>query len=411
MPSLDVFFQEWHAYKTSGQRSLSRAQALMDELELTPQRPPVLGVVGSKGKGTTATYASAHLAAAGLRVVTVTGPSFRSYRERIRLDGTAVDERELSGVAAELARAQQRLPESDGSYLAPNGLFLLGGLLHARNSGADVCVLEAGMGGHGDELRLIGPSLVAASAVFAEHVGKLGDTVAEIAAEKAAVAGPATRAVVRLPQTADAAESFDRTVDEVSGGRVRPEVVPGAEDADVPPRRFLPPGLSADSARLGWHGAGRMLELLDRPAVSPSRRDEVASTVRLPARLSRHRWQATEVMVDSAINRTGVRTALEHARALWPRIDRVVVCLPDHKDLDGAVRELGELPATAAVLPESHLRFERPLPQHWDRVPAEALTADALAAMGEYVLVLGTVYFTGRVLDAIGADTDRLFSA
>ena len=133
--------------------------------------------------------------------------------------------------------------------------------------------------------------------------------------------------------------------------------------------------------------------------------------MRLPGRLSAHRVAETELIVDSAINGTGVRAAVRHARQRWPRIDRVLICLPDHKDVGGAARELGSLPVTAATLPESHLRFTRALPGHWDRVEADRLTRDGLTGMGSYVLVLGTVYFTGRVLDLIGADTERLFSA
>ncbi len=133
MASIDVFFQEWRERRPGRQRSLSRAADLMRELGFPePSGVPVLGVVGSKGKGTTATYASAHLAAAGLRVVTVTGPSFRAHRERVRVNGLASGDAEIAALAEEIEAARRRLLPADGGYLAPSGLFHIAGLLRAR---------------------------------------------------------------------------------------------------------------------------------------------------------------------------------------------------------------------------------------------------------------------------------------
>ncbi|WP_047869467.1 folylpolyglutamate synthase [Nocardiopsis sp. RV163] len=436
MPSLDPFFYEWAQRRPGQTRSLERAAALMRVLDLDAGRPPVLGVVGSKGKGSTATTAAAALSSAGLRTVLVTGPSFRSYRERVRVDGTSVAGGELDALGERIAAARRELSsvEESGGYLAPSGLFLVAGLLRAREVGADVCVLEAGMGGHRDELRLVGPEVVALGRVFAEHVGVLGDTVAQIAREKARVTGERTRALVRLPQTAEAAAAADAALAETTGGRVRAEVVdpdrPGAE----PPPGLRPPGLSAASGVLGTAVAARMLDHLGRPPLDRERLHAVLGTVRLPGRLSRHAVPAgaggasgrlggtsgggpvgggtapeAEVLVDSAIDRNGVAAALAHARGLWGGVDHVLLCLPDHKDVSGAVEALGDLPVTAVRLPEAHLRFEYALPDRWGRMDAADLSPAALRALGERVLALGTVYFTGRVLEAVDAPTDRLF--
>ncbi|MFD6953270.1 hypothetical protein A6A08_08285 [Nocardiopsis sp. TSRI0078] len=435
MPSLEPFFTEWARRRPGQARSLERAAALMRALGLDAGRAPVLGVVGSKGKGAAATTAAAALSSAGLRTVLVTGPSFRSYRERVRVDGTSVADAELDALGARIDAARRGLPsvEESGGYLAPSGLFLVAGLLHAREVGADVCVLEAGMGGHRDELRLVGPEVVALGRVFAEHVGVLGDTVEEIAREKARVAGERTRALVRLPQTAGVAAEVDAALAGATGGRVRAEVVdpelPGVE----PPPGLRPPGLSSASGVLGTAAAARMLDHLGRPPLDRERLHAVLGTLRLPGRLSRHTVPAgearsgtgagsagkarsgtgaapdAEVLVDSAIDRAGVAAALAHARGLWGRVDHVLLCLPDHKDVSGAVEVLGGLPVTAVRLPEAHLRFGHALPGHWDRMDADGLSRAALRSLGPRVLALGTVYFTGRVLEAVDAPTDRLF--
>ncbi|MEU5859372.1 hypothetical protein [Nocardiopsis dassonvillei] len=454
MRSLDPFFSEWAQRRPDRPRdrtgSLERATALMRVLGLDTRRPPVLGVVGSKGKGSTATTAAAALASAGLRTVLVTGPSFRSYRERVRVDGTSVSDAELDVLGARIDAARRELPtvEEFGGHLAPSGLFLMAGLLRAIEVGADVCVLEAGMGGHRDELRLVGPEVVALGKVFAEHVGVLGDTVAQIAREKARVAGERTRALVRLPQTAEVAAAADAALAEATGGRVRAEVVDPDRPGVEPPPGLRPPGLSAASGVLGTAAAARMLDHLGRPPLDRERLHAVLGTVRLPGRLSRHTVPGeaaeasgrvggapgraggvsggadgdpvgggstpdaeadAEVVVDSAIDRNGVAAALAHVRGLWGGVDHVLLCLPDHKDVSGAVEVLGDLPVTAVRLPEAHLRFEHALPGHWGRMDAADLSPAALRALGERVLALGTVYFTGRVLEAVDAPTDRLF--
>ncbi|WP_026127023.1 folylpolyglutamate synthase/dihydrofolate synthase family protein [Nocardiopsis xinjiangensis] len=413
MPRLDPFFAEWSARRPGQRRSLKRAAALMRELELDRHKVPVLGVVGSKGKGTAATYAAAALAASGTGTVLVTGPSLRSYRERVRRDGSSITEQELAGLASALEEARRSLApvsEFDG-YLAPSGMFLIAGLLHARDTGAQVCVLEAGMGGHRDELRLIGPEVVALGKVFGEHLGVLGGTVPEIAREKARVAGAHTRNLVSLPQTPEVEEAVGSALTEATGDVVRAETVdPGSEGA-WPPPDLRPPGLSAASGVLGVAAAERMLGLMGRESAPADRLARVLGGVRLPARLSRHAvpGHSGEIIVDSAINGEGVAAALAHARELWGGVDHVLLCLPDHKDVDGAEAALTGVPVTAVRLPEAHLRFDHALPDHWARTDADRVTPETVSALGERVLALGTVYFTGRALEAVEAATDTLF--
>lgn len=389
-----MFYREWERRAPGETRDLGRARALADVLGILEPGVPVLAVVGSKGKGTAATYASAFLGAAGLRVCTVTSPALRSDRERIRIDGKAVSGEELVILADALERAIAELPPPSGGYLSPSGLFTIGGVLHARGAGADAIVLEAGMGGRSDEAGLFPPDVAAITPIFREHAGVLGDTPAEIAAEKLGVAGPATH-VVSAPQSAEVAAVL---------GAVE-FVEPGAAGI---PADLLPAGLGRAGAELGVVAARRLPGVAEPPAGSVR---EVLSSVVLPGRLSWHDvpGSATRLLVDSAVDGTGVAAALAAAREAWGTIDHVVVCLPDHKDLDGAITELDALPVTFVRLPLPHLRFTHPLPPGWDTVGSHAITPASLATLGHRVLVLGTVYFTGFVLDVVDAGTERLY--
>ena len=87
----------------------------------------------------------------------------------------------------------------------------------------------------------------------------------------------------------------------------------------------------------------------------------------------------------------------------------MLICLPDHKDVQGAISELAGLPVTFVRLPDEHLRFTHPLPAGWAVIDTAQLTREFVAGLGRRVIALGTVYFAGRVLDLVDADTDRLF--
>jgi dihydrofolate synthase/folylpolyglutamate synthase len=163
-PVDEPFFRELLRGRARGaKQSKVRAQAFLeallcpryDDLRRTPV--PLVVVIGSKGKGTTAAYASAALAAAGLRVSTLTSPGFRSHRERIRVDGQSITPTKLAMLAMAIAQTLERcgndLP-NDG-YLSPAGLFTMAGILHFLDIACDALVFEAGMSGRSDEVSLL----------------------------------------------------------------------------------------------------------------------------------------------------------------------------------------------------------------------------------------------------------------
>ncbi|MFD0536610.1 hypothetical protein ACFQY7_25690 [Actinomadura luteofluorescens] len=243
---MEVFFREWERRAPGETRDVGRARALASALGLLAPGVPVLTVVGSKGKGTAATYASAFLGAAGLRVCTVTSPGLRSNRDRIRVDGRAVSAEELASLADVLGEAVAALPPPSGGYLSPSGLFTIAGVLHARRVGADALVLEAGMGGRSDEVALFPPDVAAITPVFREHAGVLGDTPAEIAEEKLGVAGPRTR-VLSAPQSAEVARVLGAVEFVGPGGSGLPRTCfPPVSGARRPNSAWSPPAASPE---------------------------------------------------------------------------------------------------------------------------------------------------------------------
>jgi dihydrofolate synthase / folylpolyglutamate synthase len=203
-------------------------------------------------------------------------------------------------------------------------------------------------------------------------------------------------------------EAIASTVADRTGGRVKPYLIgTGGIPADL-----LPTGHGRRNAELGRTAADRLLEAIGRPRPSPDRLNRVLSSVRLPGRLSWHHVAGTDttLLVDSAIDRSGAASALAEAYRRWDRVDHVLACLPDHKDVAGVAAELTGLPVTYVRMPSyRHLSFTHPVPEQWTVVDDGELSREHLASLGERVLALGTVYFIGRLLDLTDADTERLW--
>lgn len=366
---------------------------------------PLLTLVGSKGKGTAAAYASAVLGATGRRVVTVTSPSFRTNRERIRLDGAAISAAEMAALSSRLSVAMSRLaPSETDGYLSPSGLFILAGMVFARSREADFVVLEAGRGGKSDEAALFAPTVAAITPIFEEHVGELGATVEEIAGNKAAIARPQTRAVLSAPQRPAVTRAVRAAVAESSGATVE---FPELRDPDT---GSLPAGLGTVNARLGCAAAWRLLEVTETAPPAAAALGAALTSMNLPGRLSWHRTGPTAILLDQAVTREGVATALALAEHRWGRVDRVLVSLSDDKDLRGVIAELAGRPVGFVRLDRPHLRFERQLPASWTPVAETDLTSEALSRLGRHVVAVGTASFVALLLELLDVPTERLYT-
>jgi dihydrofolate synthase/folylpolyglutamate synthase len=347
-----------------------------------------LVVVGSKGKGTTATYAAATLRSAGLRVGLITSPGYRSHRERVRLDGVALTPAEFAAMASSLSAALSSLPpRSPGSgYVSPTGAFTLAGLTWLVGRDVDALVVEAGMGGASDESSLTLPSVVAVTPIFEEHLGVIGDDLAAVARDKAGTINPFTRSVVSAPQS--------------------PAVVPVIEAALTPLPEAAPEGgarfapvsgaassLVAVNAAVGCSAAQEYLRVLGRdpaPAELPE--------VRLPGRQSLHGLDDQTWAVDSAISPVGIQEALAWCRAEVGDPTTILLSIPDTKDHEACLQALAGQPVIQVRSRAPHLTYPPDLP-----------TLTQLPPLGDRVLALGTISFIGEVLDLLDVDMERLF--
>lgn len=346
LPADRVFFEEWRRLHTLAKRSVPRALLLAQTMDVDLRGLPSIVVVGSKGKATAATCASAALAAAGHRVGTITSPPILTNRERIRVDGLATDDRTYSEIAARVEAGSRRLPVPADGYLSPAGMYMVAGIDHFQRTGCDVIVVEAGMGGRSDEVSLLDPLILAVTPIFLEHVGILGNTVDEITAEKLGAAGPRTTIV--------------RETDAAGTG--------------LAAARLFDPGATLEGMQV--HLPGRMTTHIDGEG---------------------RRW-----LVDAAVDSVGVARAVHHAQD--PQF--VVVSLPDGKDiartaewLDAHMRDrwIPVIPPMA-----EHLSYEA-----WGSrsVPWKPSLVEPYRS----VVAAGSWSFMSAVLPPLGVDNERAF--
>jgi dihydrofolate synthase/folylpolyglutamate synthase len=162
---------------------LSRIQRLLAALDDPHKKlPPVVHVAGTNGKGSVVAYLRAMLEASGYWTHVYTSPHLVRFNERIRLAGKPIDDDYLRDVLmrVEKANAGQPITFFEATTAAA--------FLAFAETPADIVILETGLGGRLDATNVVErPALTVLTPIAMDHMEYLGDTLAAIAAEKAAI--------------------------------------------------------------------------------------------------------------------------------------------------------------------------------------------------------------------------------
>lgn len=189
--------------------SLDRIHRLLEAMDRPDRRlPPLIHIAGTNGKGSTTAYLRAMLEASGKRVHTYTTPHLVRFHERIRLaelGGSGfVDEETLNAALLEAERANGGKPITHFEITTAAAMAIF-----ARVP-ADILLLEVGLGGRLDATNVVSDPLACViTPVSIDHENYLGDTITEIAGEKAGIIKPG-RPVIVGPQTDEAMDVIER---------------------------------------------------------------------------------------------------------------------------------------------------------------------------------------------------------
>lgn len=173
------------SYQTGSKNGHRNVLTLLDSMGVT-MKTPYIHVAGTNGKGSTCAMLASVLKAAGYKVGLYTSPFLQHYQERIRLDGVPLADDLMVKYGNPLVQAAKEM-ESRGDFVTP---FEMGtALAFAAFDGedCDVAIIEVGMGGRLDPTNIIQPICCAITAIGLDHMGFLGNTLEEIAGEKAGI--------------------------------------------------------------------------------------------------------------------------------------------------------------------------------------------------------------------------------
>ena len=154
----------------------------------------IVHVAGSNGKGTLCATLAAHLHQLNRSTVLFTSPHLVRIEERIRLDGRPISNQQFDAYLHDIREAESSMEEQLTFFEIT---FLVACLCASRND-VDVFIVETGLGGRYDATRILPADVSVVTSLSLEHRDILGDTLAEIAAEKAAIARPGKPLIVRL---------------------------------------------------------------------------------------------------------------------------------------------------------------------------------------------------------------------
>ena len=182
--------------------NLARMEKLAVSLGSPHTQYPIIHVAGTKGKGSVSAMCASVLQAAGYRVGLYTSPHLEDFVERIQVNGELITHAGLVALVDEMKPHIAAVPE-----LTTFEITTALAMLYFARQGASAAVLEVGLGGRLDATNIVLPKVSVITSVSYDHTHVLGDTLAEIAGEKAGIIKPGVP-VVMAPQQEEARQAI-----------------------------------------------------------------------------------------------------------------------------------------------------------------------------------------------------------
>ncbi|MDR1605661.1 MAG: bifunctional folylpolyglutamate synthase/dihydrofolate synthase [Streptococcaceae bacterium] len=179
---------------------LSRIEHLLDRLGNPQNKLKTVHVAGTNGKGSTVTFVAAILQQYGLKVGTFTSPFIEVFNERIAINGDFISDEALDQVVAVIKPLVLEMDQNDRLANTTEFEILTAiGFYYFQQQAVDLALIEVGLGGLYDSTNVITPLVSAITTIGLDHQDILGDTLSEIAREKAGIIKAGVPVVVGRP--------------------------------------------------------------------------------------------------------------------------------------------------------------------------------------------------------------------
>ena len=199
--AVSFLYQQLPAYQRVGKAAfkadLTNTRRLVEHLGNPHDQFPSVHIAGTNGKGSSAHCLAAVLQSAGYRTGLYTSPHLKSFTERIRIDGQEISE---AAVATFVQREQEFITQVSPSFFEMTVALAFQYFAQQR---VDIAVVEVGLGGRLDSTNVITPTVSLITNIDYDHTDMLGETLSEIAREKAGIIKPRVPVVIgqRHPET------------------------------------------------------------------------------------------------------------------------------------------------------------------------------------------------------------------
>jgi dihydrofolate synthase/folylpolyglutamate synthase len=225
-----------HELASNRKFDLAHMRRLAEALGNPQRRFPSVLIAGTNGKGSTAATLASVVQAAGYRTGLYTSPHLLRVNERIQINQEPISDVEFAVIYDRVERCAHELVERGELPWHPSFFEMLTAMAfeYFASAGVELAVLEVGLGGRLDATNIVDPLISIITDIDFDHQNFLGNTLPEIAHEKAGILRP-KGTVVLLPQHPMVNETLGKEIMErdahaVSAVKHMPSLIPGADD-------------------------------------------------------------------------------------------------------------------------------------------------------------------------------------
>ena len=333
---------------------LERIKILLERLGNPEKSLKILHIAGTNGKGSVSRFLYEGIQANGYRAGLYTSPFLEVFNERIEADGRMISDEELADLTDRVTGEAEKMVEEGMDSPTEFEVVTAIAFLFFQEKELDYVVLEVGLGGRGDSTNVIDAPLISViTSISMDHMDRLGNTLEEIAGEKAGIIKPGIPVVMNVNQR-DAARVIASKAYK-SGAKLF--------DVSPIPVRILEESLEGSTLNMELFGtdysdvrismAGRhqteniktalaALEILRKNGQIRLQRDRLYEGVLKARQPGRMELMAKDPMIllDGAHNQAGAAALAEAAEYLLPKgkIRMIIGALAD-KDVEGMISE------------------------------------------------------------------------
>lgn len=405
---------------------LSNMRALLERMGNPEKRLKMVHVAGTNGKGSTCSMVERMLRECGYKTGLYTSPYLMRFPERMRVNGVPIDDEALTRIASRVREETEKLLETG---VKPT-TFELGTaitLTYFAEQQVDFAVIEVGIGGRLDCTNVIEPEVCLIAPIGMDHTKVLGDSLVQIAGEKAGIIKEGIPVAVSPQQNDEIMQVFRKTAGEKHAQLLevrRPEIDMIASDARG--AEFVFRGQKAHINLAGDHQAENACLALSGIELLRGRGYDLPEETCLeglekaiwPGRLE---WLSDNLLIDGAHNPHGAKALHAFVKKYLSgrRIVPVIGMMKD-KDVEGCIALYADLAKEAVA---TQVDYPRAMPHEELRnlliskgmnavsestIPAALERAREIAGEDGIVLVCGSLYVVGEVRLLLKGDDGRL---